>query len=189
MVCMRDCLASPNSSMTDAVGGALVNSVVSAALCLVTGLAHAEYYGPPQTFSGSTDNSGVIYIAYRNPDSFQNLSDLTLTLVQRGGISYHLDGFGFTGGGTPAINADQTSLSLTNLSTFAGGLFDFSVVIDQGDYKPGQSESKYKSGAINYTLTPSYTQPFSPVPEVGTWRLMLAGLSVVGIMRNRRKNV
>jgi hypothetical protein len=55
---------------------ALGNVVVSATLFLTSGLVHAEYYGPPETYSGTTNDAGVLSINYKNRDSYQNLSDL-----------------------------------------------------------------------------------------------------------------
>lgn len=165
----------------------MANVVVSSTLLLSASLAHAEYYGPPQTFSDTTNGAGILDIIFKNPDSYQNMIDLTITLIQPSGTPYHLDGYGYTGGGTPTFNDNRTSLSLTNLSTFAGGSFEFSLVVDVNTYDPNINEIKYDYGNVKYTLTPSFASPFSPVPEPETYGMILMGLGLIGFMLRQRR--
>lgn len=169
----------------------IANMVVSSTLLFTTSLAHAEYYGPPQTFSGTTNEGGILQIVYRNPDSFQNMTDLTLTLIQPPGTPYHLEGYGFPGGHpgpTAEMNGDRTSLSFPSLSTFAGGLFSFGVEVAENTYNPEEGVFPYKNGTVKYTITPSFSKPFSPVPEPETYGMMLMGLGLMGFVARHRKN-
>lgn len=103
-----------------------------------------------------------------------DLSGLLGQVSSNGELHEHLDfSVARIGGGTPAVGAYLIQLQLT--ADGYGSSDPFYLVFNRG-----LSVTAFESGVEALT---------APVPEPGTWALMLAGLGLVGVALRRRQAV
>jgi hypothetical protein len=91
----------------------------------------------------------------------------------------------------PSVLGIFTGVGMIKLPVLAQ---DLSSIGDVANYRGGFDASSLASATVTYTYSlrertvmPSSEQTMQPVPEPGTWALMLAGLGLVGWLAARRR--
>ena len=167
-----------------------------------TGTTTVQYGG--MTLTGGSGNVQVFDIKSSdlgavNYFNFANLSAKETLILNVSGTDVNMSGGGNFGAYNVLFNFyEATRLDFSNVALYGTVLAPLATVVSNGGDIYGSavvgnwaSSTTLHAGsgtAFQATDVAGFAAAVSPVPEPGTWAMLLAGLGLVGFVARRRKN-